>query len=129
MGLDQMTREYRRLAIVHGGSPNIPKANRAYKKLVALKRKLFEAGLDAAQVIMTLLDDESIFVRFHAAFDTLSLDPDLALSVLRELAAGPRSETRLSAERTLEFWNAGTLELPEWKQPGWRERWRERHES
>lgn len=127
MGLDQVIREYRRLAIVHGGSSDIPKANRAYKKLVALKRELFEAGPDSAQVIMTLLDDENIYVRFNAAFDTLSLDPDVALPVLRELAAGPRGETRLSAERTLEFWNAGTLELPEWKQFGWQERWRERH--
>ena len=89
MGLDQVIREYRRLAIVHGGSPNIPKANRAYKKLERLTRKLFEAGPDSARVIMTLLDDENIFVRFNAAFDTLSLDPDVAVPVLRELAAWP----------------------------------------
>ena len=128
MGLDRMMREYRRLAIVHGGSSNISKANRAYKKLIALKRKLFESGPDTAGALMTLLDDDNIHVRFNAAFDTLSLDPDAALPVLRELATGPRSETRWSAERTLEFWHAGTLELPAWKQPGWQERWRARHE-
>lgn len=123
-----MMREYRRLAIVHGGSPNIRKANRAFKKLDKLTRQLFEAGPDTARVIMTLLDDEDIHVRYNAAFDTLSIDPDAALPVLRELAAGPPSETRWSAERTIEFWHAGTLELPEWKQPGWQERWRARHE-
>ena len=128
MEMDRVIREYRRLAIVHGSSPDIPKANRAYKKLEQLTRDLFEAGPETAQVIMTLLDDDNIYVRYNAAFDALSLEPDAALSVLHELAAGPRGEIRLDAEDTIKFWHADTLELPEWKQPGWQERWRARHE-
>ncbi len=119
--------EYRSLAILHGTSSDSRKANRAYDKLLALKRQLFEAGPDTARLVLTLLDDENIHVRYNAAFDALSLDPDLALSVLQELAAGPRSATRLDAEDTIAFWNAGTLELPDWKRPGWQQRWRERH--
>ncbi len=121
METGRMIDKYRRLAIVHGESESVSKANQAYNQLNALKRRMFETGPETARVIMVLLNDENPHVRFNAAFDTLSIDPDKALPVLHKLAQ-EMGEAPLSALRTLDFWKAGTLELPDWKKPGWQHR-------
>jgi hypothetical protein len=114
---DEVIRRYRKWAIMHAEVGDSRKANYAFGKLIALKDKLFEAGPEQARIVMRMLDDDNVHVRFNAAFDTLSIDPEVALPVLREIAAGERGVSRLSAEHTLEQWRDGTLKLPYRKRP------------
>ena len=107
--------EYRKTAIAHGEATAAGKsrnANRAYDKMVRIRRGLRKDGLEQARILLSLLDDESIYVRLWAAVDALELSPDDGVRVLRELAQGPPSFTQGSAETLLEQWNSNTFKKP-----------------
>lgn len=108
-----MMEAYRQAAIAHGEASAeglSTRANRAYDKLARIRRALREEG--TADRILTLLDDESVFVRLWAAVDALEISPDAGVRVLREISKGPISPTRGSAQSLLEQWDAGTFVMP-----------------
>ncbi len=113
---DDLLVQYRELSIKHGTYrlEDSRKANRAFDRLKKVTRALFEAGPERSHQILTLLDDDSLYVRQSAAFDALSIEPEQGLRVLREIASGPPSIEQFSAEQTLEMWHAGTLPLQWW---------------
>ena len=109
----EMIDAYRQAAITHGEASTegqARRANRAYDKLSRIRRTMRDEG--TADEILTLLDDESVFVRLWAAVDALELSPDAGIRVLREISKGPISPTRGSAESLLEQWSAGTFVMP-----------------
>lgn len=104
---------YREAAIAHGEAStegNARRANRAFDRLTRIRQQLRRGGPEQAHSILTLLDDESIFVRKAAAVDALELAPEAGVRVLRAIAEGPMSPTRGSADTLLEQWMTGTFE-------------------
>lgn len=104
---------YREAAMAHGEAStegNARRANRAFGRLTRIRQQLRQAGPEQARSILTLLDDESVFVRKAAAVDALELAPEAGVQVLRAIAEGPVSPTRGSADTLLDQWMNGTFE-------------------
>ena len=87
-------------------------ANKAFDEIVRLSRQFRLGGPEVQQMFLALLEDKNVWVRFDVATCALEFAPAQAVSVLREIATGPRGPVRLHAETILEQWEAGTLRLP-----------------
>jgi HEAT repeat protein len=111
----ELIKAYRRAAILHGtatteGPPKV--ANKAFEECTRLSHFFRRGDADRKQVFLSLLDDENLFVRSSAAVHALEIDPDQAVAVLEEIAAGPRSWVRMGAEIILERWKDGSFHIP-----------------
>lgn len=113
--LGQLREVYRQAAIendaaVAKGRHRV--ANRQFELLVSLAREFRARGRQGQQVFEELLGDPENAVRAWAASHALPFATKAAEAVLAQIAAGPPSPIRLSAEMTLREWKAGRLSQP-----------------
>lgn len=102
--LAELTRAYRQAAIEHAGASASGRhrvANRNYDILEAIQAELRSRGPAGEAELLGMLEDERPEVRLAAASHALASSAARAEAVLQELAAGPPSPLRLSADMLL----------------------------
>ena len=94
-------------ALDHG---HIATANTHFDLGTRLTRELLARGQAARNGILNLLNNENPYVRLHAAFVALELDPSRAEPVLEAIGRDHKDlNLGFSARFTLEQWRAGKL--------------------
>src|SRR6266699_3521553 len=94
-------------ALDHG---HIATANTQFGLGTRLTRELLARGQYARNGILDLLNNENPYVRLHAAFVALELDPSRAEPVLEAIGRDHKDlNLGFSARFTLEQWRAGNL--------------------
>lgn len=111
----RMVAKYAKAASLHGratreGDQEL--ANRSYQRMARVCRALRERGPDAQSALLPLVSDPDPAVRGWAASHALEFAPEVASQALSELASGPPSPERLSAEVVLREWRRGALKFP-----------------
>jgi hypothetical protein len=89
-------------------SGNYRVANRAYDRLVKLRRELMDRGASGRSALLSLLGHVDPEVRVWAAADCLPVDTTKAEQVLSDLVHCS-GIVALTAETTLDEWKAGRL--------------------
>ena len=90
------------------------KGNKAYDRLMSAAKRIMMTRDDGGESFFTsLLTHEMPHVVSAAAFNLVPFNPKLSRKTYEALAKGPPGEVRLSAEITLEEWEAGRLD-PDW---------------
>lgn len=109
--VDELIERYSRLSERHGKATedsNYQSANSSYDELTAVIREIRRRGMQAEESLLALLADPLPWVRHWASSHALSFAPQLAESVLRELATMGGS-LGISSRMTLEQWEKGEL--------------------
>ncbi len=110
----ELTARIEKAASLHGQATergDYRVGNKQYDLLVSLHKELKRRGGEGRAAILSLMRSADIGVRLWAATFALRFAPEQAALVLEEIARGPRSTTRFTAEVTLEEWRKGNLKL------------------
>ncbi|MDH5642183.1 MAG: DUF2019 domain-containing protein [Nitrospira sp.] len=117
---DELIQAYRQLALIYGEATeegDYKRGNKAQEDLLEIRRELRRPEHEhSRELLLRLLDDESLFVRLSAAIDALELAPKDGERVLAVIATGPPGMVRHEAEMTLNLWRSGEFVVPWWEE-------------
>jgi hypothetical protein len=114
---DALVEEYRQFALAYGAAMEAGRhrrANRAFDKLLRIRRALRQAGPEHARKLLRLLNDDSVYVRLSVATDAIELSPQDAERVLTNIAQEAQGMIGFEAEMTLKYWKKGEFTVPWW---------------
>ena len=93
-------------------SGDYKKGNAAFDRMIAALADLRGRADRGELILIELLDHPNEWVRLVAATDLLPLRPELASTVLDNLASGPQGHLEFDAKMVLREWRAGRLNVP-----------------
>ncbi len=112
MKLEQIISQFREEVINHYKALDIgdsKTANKHMKKIITLHHKLVALGDEGKKAIVSLMDDNNVFIQSQAAFYSLPYEPQKAERLLKKISSEHNGFLGLDAEQTLENWKNGVF--------------------
>lgn len=112
--LDKLIQKYVEAVMIHGKESwggDYKKANRYYKVYTKCFIDICKYGEEGKNVLKELLNHNSHFVRYSAAYHMLPFDSVIAVKMLKKCKGEPEG-VGFNAKTTMDEWNSSNLKFP-----------------